>query len=48
VIDIWNAGDIDADVNCIGLGGSPTQVIKTFIPENNTEIEIFVKYLFDI
>jgi electron transfer flavoprotein beta subunit len=39
-VSIWNALDIDADLNCIGLGGSPTQVVNTFIPENSTEIEM--------
>jgi electron transfer flavoprotein beta subunit len=30
---IWNAEDLEVDVGHIGLEGSPTQVIATFVPE---------------
>lgn len=32
VIPIWTARDIEADPNKIGLKGSPTRVVKTFVP----------------
>jgi len=28
----WKASDIEADSNCVGLAGSPTQVVKIFTP----------------
>jgi len=28
----WKASDIEAESNCIGLAGSPTQVVKIFTP----------------
>ncbi|MCC8123380.1 MAG: electron transfer flavoprotein subunit beta/FixA family protein [Oscillospiraceae bacterium] len=31
-IHVWNANDIDADKSLCGLSGSPTQVVKTFMP----------------
>ena len=40
-VHIWNAVDIMADENNIGLKGSPTQVVKTFIPDYNIESELF-------
>lgn len=32
-IPIWNAKDVDADINLCGFCGSPTQVLESFIPE---------------
>ncbi|MDP2937817.1 MAG: electron transfer flavoprotein subunit beta, partial [Candidatus Omnitrophota bacterium] len=28
----WKALDIETDSNCVGLAGSPTQVVKIFTP----------------
>jgi electron transfer flavoprotein beta subunit len=28
----WKAPDIEADLNCVGLAGSPTQVVRIFTP----------------
>jgi electron transfer flavoprotein beta subunit len=39
-IKIWSADDINADRLLCGLSGSPTQVIKTFIPVHNVKSEI--------
>ncbi|MFW6271054.1 MAG: electron transfer flavoprotein subunit beta/FixA family protein, partial [Bacillota bacterium] len=36
----WQAEDINADKNRIGLDGSPTRVIDTYIPEKNKNQEI--------
>ncbi len=36
-ITTFSAADIDADPACIGLGGSPTQVVKVFPPEPRGE-----------
>jgi electron transfer flavoprotein beta subunit len=41
VVTVWNAADVDADVEQCGLKGSPTQVIKTFVPVHDVESEIF-------
>lgn len=36
-----NAKDLEVDYSMIGLNGSPTQVYKTYVPENeNTAIEV--------
>lgn len=35
------ADDVKADPKRIGLSGSPTQVVKTFVPVQNVESEIF-------
>ncbi len=41
-IKVWSAKDIDADIDNIGLDGSPTQVNKSFAPSSKTgEGEIF-------
>jgi electron transfer flavoprotein beta subunit len=32
-VTVYSAADIDADPACIGLAGSPTQVVKVFSPE---------------
>ncbi|MDD4493052.1 MAG: electron transfer flavoprotein subunit beta/FixA family protein [Eubacteriales bacterium] len=40
-VTTWTADDIRADKLRCGLSGSPTQVIKTFVPEHETQSEIF-------
>jgi len=39
-IEIWNASDIDVEYKYAGLKGSPTKVVKTFIPESKVAAEI--------
>lgn len=40
-IEVWNADDIDGiEHKYIGLKGSPTQVVKTFIPESRVAAEM--------
>lgn len=39
-ICVLTAKDVDADVKKIGLGGSPTQVVKTFVPRRNIDSEL--------
>lgn len=39
-VTIWSVNDIGADNKCTGLNGSPTQVVRTFIPEYNIKSEI--------
>lgn len=39
-VKVWNAQDIHADENMIGLKGSATWVVKTFVPEHNIKSEI--------
>lgn len=41
-IPIWTAADINADINLCGLKGSPTQVVKTFVPVHDIESELIV------
>lgn len=38
-IEIWNAESIEAEHEKLGLKGSPTQVVKTFIPQTKTASE---------
>jgi len=40
VVDVWTADDIGADKELCGLDGSPTQVIKTFVPVHNVNSEM--------
>jgi len=40
VIPVWTAEDIGADKNKCGLKGSPTQVIKTFVPVHDVKSEM--------
>ncbi|MFA6383880.1 MAG: electron transfer flavoprotein subunit beta, partial [Candidatus Omnitrophota bacterium] len=35
-IIVWNAKDIEADPACLGLAGSPTNVVKIFTPPHRT------------
>lgn len=39
-IPIFTAGDVQADTSLIGLNGSPTQVVKTFIPDLSHQSEM--------
>lgn len=39
-ITFWNAEDLGADKSKIGLEGSPTQVVETYIPETDTTKEM--------
>lgn len=39
-IETWNAGNINVDYRYAGLKGSPTKVIKTFIPETKVAAEV--------
>lgn len=39
-IDVWCVDDIDIDCERIGLKGSPTKVVKTFIPESKIAAEV--------
>lgn len=40
VVNVWTADDIDADKNLCGLKGSPTQVVKTFVPVHEVKSEM--------
>lgn len=40
VINVWTADDIGADKELCGLNGSPTQVVKTFVPVHNVNSEM--------
>lgn len=40
-ITVWKAGDIDADIQRCGLIGSPTRVVKTFVPVHDVKSEMF-------
>ena len=39
-VKVWTAADINADPQCIGLEGSPTEVQRTFAPEPKGEGEM--------
>ena len=40
-IEMWSASDVGADPARIGLAGSPTQVVRTFVPERaDASIEV--------
>jgi len=39
-INIWTASEVDANPELCGLKGSPTQVVKTFVPEHNVISEM--------
>jgi electron transfer flavoprotein beta subunit len=41
VIPVWGAGDIDIDLDKVGLAGSFTQVTKIFTPQRVCQGEIF-------
>ena len=41
VVNVWTADDICADINLCGLKGSPTQVVKTFVPIHDVQSEMF-------
>ena len=40
VVNVWTADDIGADEELCGLKGSPTQVVKTFVPVHNVNSEM--------
>ncbi len=40
VVNLWTADDIGADKNLCGLKGSPTQVVKTFVPVHDIQSEM--------
>lgn len=40
VIPVWTADDISADKNLCGLKGSPTQVVRTFVPTHDIVSEM--------
>jgi len=40
VIPVWTADDINADKALCGLKGSPTQVVKTFVPVHDIQSEM--------
>ncbi len=40
VVNVWTADDIGADKDLCGLKGSPTQVVKTFVPVHEIESEM--------
>lgn len=40
-VTTWTAEDIGAEKSKCGLSGSPTQVIKTFVPEHDVRSELF-------
>jgi electron transfer flavoprotein beta subunit len=40
VIPVWGVEDLNADLNLIGLSGSPTKVSKVFAPPVKTNKEI--------
>jgi electron transfer flavoprotein beta subunit len=40
VINVWTADDIGADKDLCGLKGSPTQVVKTFVPVHDIQSEM--------
>jgi electron transfer flavoprotein beta subunit len=40
-IAVFSAADIGADEQCIGLAGSPTQVVNVFAPEPRGDRRIF-------
>lgn len=41
IVNIWTADDIGADKALCGLKGSPTQVVKTFVPVHEVHSELF-------
>jgi electron transfer flavoprotein beta subunit len=40
VVSVWTADDVGADKNLCGLKGSPTQVVKTFVPVHEVKSEM--------
>ncbi len=40
VVNVWTANDVGADKDLCGLKGSPTQVVKTFVPSHDIESEL--------
>lgn len=40
IVNVWTADDIGADKDLCGLKGSPTQVVKTFVPVHDIKSEM--------
>jgi Electron transfer flavoprotein, beta subunit len=40
VVNVWTADDINADKEKCGLKGSPTQVVRTFVPVHDVKSEM--------
>lgn len=40
VVNVWTSDDVGADKNLCGLKGSPTQVVKTFVPVHEVNSEM--------
>lgn len=40
VVSVWTCDDLGADKNLCGLKGSPTQVVKTFVPVHDVKSEM--------
>ena len=40
VVSVWTADEINADKSLCGLKGSPTQVVKTFVPVHDIQSEM--------
>ncbi len=40
VVSVWTADDINADKELCGLKGSPTQVVRTFVPVHDVQSEM--------
>ncbi len=40
-VNVWTADDVGADKEKCGLAGSPTWVVKTFIPVHDVKSEVF-------
>jgi len=40
VVTVWNADDVNADKSLCGLKGSPTQVVRTFVPTHDKVSEM--------
>lgn len=34
----WTASDLEIDLSCVGLEGSPTRVVNTYLPERQTSV----------
>ncbi len=47
VIPVWNAQELGADPNKVGLNGSFTRVVKIFFPERSHKAEVFEGELAD-
>lgn len=39
-LEVWHASDLEVDEQRIGIAGSPTQVLRTFVPERSSAGEL--------